>query len=73
MNNSKAQQSGVPIDNNDWNSGWGYKYLPTTTIQAIQALQLPHSILEQKNTLQNTIKASNPLQVPQSSQVIKSA
>jgi hypothetical protein len=38
--------SGVPIDSNDWNSGWGYKYPPTTTIQAIQAFQLPHSILE---------------------------
>jgi hypothetical protein len=35
--------SGVPIV---WNSGWGYKYPPTTTIQAIQAFQLPHSILE---------------------------
>jgi hypothetical protein len=56
--------SGVSIDNNDWNSGWGYKYPPTTTIQAIQAFQLPHSILEQKNRLQDTIKASNPLQVP---------
>jgi hypothetical protein len=44
--------SGVPINSNDWNSGWGYKYpLPTTTIQAIKALQLPHSILEQKNIL----------------------
>jgi hypothetical protein len=54
----------VPIDSNGWNSGWSYKYPPTTTIQAIQALQLPHSILEQKNRLKDTIKASNPLQVP---------
>jgi hypothetical protein len=56
--------AGVPIDSNGWNSGWSYKYPPTTTIQAIQALQLPHSILEQKNRLKDTIKASNPLQVP---------
>jgi hypothetical protein len=28
--------SGVPINSNDWNSGWGYKYPPTTIIQAIQ-------------------------------------
>jgi hypothetical protein len=54
----------VPIDSNNWNSGWGYKYPSTTTIQAIQALQLPHSIQEQKNRFQDTIKASNPLQVP---------
>jgi hypothetical protein len=62
--------SGVPIDNNGWNSGWGYKYPPTTTIQAIQAFQPSHSILEQKHTLQDTIKASNPLQAPKSNQVL---
>jgi hypothetical protein len=43
-----TELSGVPIDNNDWNSVWGYKYPPTTTIQTIQAFQLSHSILEQK-------------------------
>jgi hypothetical protein len=30
--------SGMPIDSNSWNSGWCYKYPPTTTIQAIQVL-----------------------------------
>jgi hypothetical protein len=53
--------SGAIINNNDWNSGWGYKFPPTTTIQTIQAFQPSHSILDQKHTLQDTIKASNPL------------
>jgi hypothetical protein len=44
--------SGVPIDSNGWNSGWGYKYHPTTTIQAIQASYTFHSIQEQRQTLQ---------------------
>jgi hypothetical protein len=44
--------SGVPIDSNSWNSGWGYKYPPTTSIQAIQASYTSHSIQEQRQTLQ---------------------
>jgi hypothetical protein len=62
----------VPIDNNNWKSGWGYKYPPTTTIQAIQASHSSHSIQEQRIHSKDTIKAFNPLQVPKSSQVIKS-
>jgi hypothetical protein len=65
-----AELSGVPIDNNSWNSGWGYKYPPTTTIQAIQVFRTSHSILEQRHTLQDTIKGPNPLQVPKSTQVL---
>jgi hypothetical protein len=42
----------VPIDSNDWNSGWGYKYPPTTTIHAIQASYTFHSIQEQRQSLQ---------------------
>jgi hypothetical protein len=61
--------SGVPIDNNDWNSGWGYKYPPTTTIEAIQASYTSHLIQEQKYTLQDTIKRSNPLQASKPTQL----
>jgi hypothetical protein len=62
--------SGVPIDSNGWNSGWGYKYPPTTTIQAIQVFWTPHSIQEQKTTHQDTIKRSNPLQSSKSTQFL---
>jgi hypothetical protein len=62
--------SGVPIDNNGWNSDRSYKYPPTTTIQAIQVFRTSHSILEKRHTLQDTIKGSNPLQVPKSTQVL---
>jgi hypothetical protein len=48
----------------------GYKYSPTTSIQAIQAFQLSLSILKQKHTLQDTIKRSNPLQASKSTQVL---
>jgi hypothetical protein len=60
----------VPIDNNDWNSGWGYKYPPTTTIQAIQDFQPSHSIHEQKHTLQRHNQSINPLQAPKLTQVL---
>jgi hypothetical protein len=62
--------SGMPIDSNSWNSGWCYKYPPTTTIQAIQVLWTPHSIQEQKHSLQNTLKRSNPLQASNSTQLL---
>jgi hypothetical protein len=58
------------IDNNDWNSGWGYKYPPTTTIQAIQVFWTPHSIQEQKHSLQDTFKRSNSLQASKSTQLL---
>jgi hypothetical protein len=61
--------SGVPIDINGWNSGWGYKYPPTTTIQAIQVFSRTHSIQDQKHTLQDTIKRSNPSQASTSTQL----
>jgi hypothetical protein len=62
--------SGVPIDSNGWNSGWGYKY-PPTTIQSIQAFQLLHSILEQNNTIQRhnqSIKSSPNSKIKSSDQ-----
>jgi hypothetical protein len=62
--------SDMPINNNNWSSGWGYKYPPTTTIQAIQVFRPSHSILEHRHTLQDTIKGSKPLQVPKSTQVL---
>jgi hypothetical protein len=63
--------SGVPIDSNNRNSGWGYKYPTTTTIQVIQAFQPPHSILEQKNTIQRhnqSIKSSPSSKIKSSDQ-----
>jgi hypothetical protein len=62
--------SDVPIDSNNWNSGWGYKYHPTTTIQAIQDSYTSHSIQEQNHKLQDTIKRSNPIQALKSTQVL---
>jgi hypothetical protein len=63
--------SGVHINSNGWNSGWGYKYPPTTTIQYIQAFQLSHSILEQNNRLQRhnqSIKSSTSSKIKSSDQ-----
>jgi hypothetical protein len=58
--------SGVPIDSNGWNSGWGYKYPPTITIQAIQASYTSHSIQEQRKTLQ---RHNQSIQSTQSSKI----
>jgi hypothetical protein len=48
----------------------GYKYPPTTFIQAIQASHSSHSIQEQIIHSKDTIKAFNPLQAPKSNQVL---
>jgi hypothetical protein len=58
--------SGVPIDSNGWNCGWGYKYPPTTTIQDIQASYTSHSIQEQRQTLQRN---NQSIQSPPSSKI----
>jgi hypothetical protein len=50
---------------------WGLNNPQPTTIQAIQALQLPHSILEQKNRLQihnQSIKSSPSSKIKPSDQ-----
>jgi hypothetical protein len=47
----------------------GYKYPPTTTTPSIQAFWTFHSIQEQYTSLQDTIKAIDPLKVPKSTLV----
>jgi hypothetical protein len=53
--------SGVPIDSNGWNSGWGYKYPqpPPFKLSKFSALHI-----------QYTIKRSNPLQASKSTQLL---
>jgi hypothetical protein len=48
----------------------GYKYPPTTSIQAIQASHTSHSIQKQRIQSKDTIKAFNPLQAPKSNQAL---
>jgi hypothetical protein len=45
--------------------GWCYKYLPTTTLQGIQAFTTSHSIQEQYTTLQDTNQSLRSNQSPQ--------
>jgi hypothetical protein len=47
----------------------GYKYPPTTSFITIQAFLNSHSLQEQSPTLQDTIKAINPLKAPKSTLV----
>jgi hypothetical protein len=58
------------IASNGYNSGWGYKYPPTTSIQVIQVFWSPHSIQEQYHSLQDTFQRSNPLQASKSTQLL---
>jgi hypothetical protein len=56
--------SGAPFASslpNDYGSGWGYKYPPTTSFISIQAFQTSHSIQEQKTPLHDTSNSLNPL------------
>jgi hypothetical protein len=62
--------SGVPIDSNGWNSGWGYKYPQPPPFKPSKFFETPHSIQEQKHTLQDTSKRSNPLQASKSTQLL---
>jgi hypothetical protein len=63
--------SGVPIDNNSWNSGWGYKYPQPPLFKPSKPPTLLIQYKSKGKHSKDTIKAFNPLQAPKSTQLLR--
>jgi hypothetical protein len=63
--------SGVPIDNNGWNSGWGYKYPQPPPFKPSKFSELHIQYKSKGKHSKDTIKAFNSLQGPKSTQLLR--
>jgi hypothetical protein len=63
--------SGVPIDNNGWNSGWGYKYPQPPPFRSSKFSELHIHCKSKGKHSKDTIKAFNPLQAPKSTLLLR--
>jgi hypothetical protein len=63
--------SGVPIDSNGWNSGWGYKYPQPPPFKPSKPPILLIQYKSKGKHSKDTIKAFNPLQAPKSTQLLR--
>jgi hypothetical protein len=62
--------SGVPIDSNSWNSGWGYKYPQPPPFKPSKPPTLLIQYKSKGKHSKDTIKSFNPLQAPKSTQLL---
>jgi hypothetical protein len=63
--------SGVPIDSNGWNSGWGNKYPQPPPFKPSKLPTLLIQYKSKSKQSKDTIKAFNPLQAPKSTQLLR--
>jgi hypothetical protein len=66
-----TELSGVPIDNNGWNSGWSYIYPQPPPFKQYKPPTLIIQYKSKGKHLKDTIKAFNPLQAPKSTQSLR--
>jgi hypothetical protein len=66
-----TELSDVPIDSNDWNSGWGYKYPQPPPFKPSKPPTLLIQYKSKGKHSIDTIKAFNPLQAPESTQLLR--
>jgi hypothetical protein len=63
--------SGMPIDSNGWNSGWGYKYPQPPSFKPSKFSELHIQYKSKGKHSKDTIKAFNSLQAPKSTQLLR--